>query len=63
MSATVELGKQLESLHYGAVELKQVINRNTYRAFRITAILLLLIFHTQLHVRLLKRGCSRLRIL
>jgi len=43
MSATVELGKQLESLHYGAVELKQVINRNTYRAFRITAILLLLI--------------------
>ena len=43
MSATAELGKQLESLHYGAVELKQVINRNTYRAFRITAILLLLI--------------------
>lgn len=43
MNATAELVKPLQALRYGAVELKDVIERNTYRAFRITAILLLLI--------------------
>ena len=43
MSASLPLETPGTGLGYGAVELKDVISRNTYRAFRITALLLLLI--------------------